>query len=198
MWVGKPAYLTTDPMTIQEGQWAITQAARDHHIKVRGPEHPGVNPSTQQPYRFDHPRGSPIKGTPRDGGSDHQSLPHQPLGAQTTIDVRGTKGFHCLSYHHLPQTEGSRVTGACYWQLHPCCPCQIDWRDPSIPSKGDNTKRMGALMKINLPVFKDKDAKDVVTYQSWRWDPTMYQCMGCRDLPSCHMLFGLCKATWVS
>ena len=36
-------------------------------------------------------------------------------------------------------------------------------------------------MKINLPVFKDKDAKDVVTYQSWRWDLTVYQCVGCRD-----------------
>ena len=36
-------------------------------------------------------------------------------------------------------------------------------------------------MKINLPVFKDEDAKDVVTYQSWRWDLTMYQHAGCRD-----------------
>ena len=36
-------------------------------------------------------------------------------------------------------------------------------------------------MKINLPIFKDKDAKDAVTYQSWRWDLTVYQCTGCRD-----------------
>ena len=36
-------------------------------------------------------------------------------------------------------------------------------------------------MKINLPVFKDKDAKDAVTYQSWRWDLTMYWHVGCRD-----------------
>ena len=36
-------------------------------------------------------------------------------------------------------------------------------------------------MKINLHVFKDKDAKDTVTYQSWRWDVTVYQCVGCRD-----------------
>ena len=36
-------------------------------------------------------------------------------------------------------------------------------------------------MKINLPVFKDKDAKDAVTYQSWRWDLTVYRCAGCRD-----------------
>ena len=36
-------------------------------------------------------------------------------------------------------------------------------------------------MKINLSVFKDKDAKDAVTYQSWRWDLTMYRYAGCRD-----------------
>ena len=36
-------------------------------------------------------------------------------------------------------------------------------------------------MKINLPIFKDEDAKDAVTYQSWRWDLTVYQHAGCRD-----------------
>ena len=36
-------------------------------------------------------------------------------------------------------------------------------------------------MKINLPVFKDEDATDMVTYQSWRWDLTVYQHVGCRD-----------------
>ena len=38
-----------------------------------------------------------------------------------------------------------------------------------------------AHMKINLPVFKDEDAKDAVAYHSWRWDSTIYQCVGCRD-----------------
>ena len=36
-------------------------------------------------------------------------------------------------------------------------------------------------MKINLPVFKDEDAKDAVTYQSWRWDLAVYWHAGCRD-----------------
>ena len=36
-------------------------------------------------------------------------------------------------------------------------------------------------MKINLPIFKDEDAKDAVMYQSWRWDLKVYQCAGCRD-----------------
>ena len=36
-------------------------------------------------------------------------------------------------------------------------------------------------MKINLPIFKDEDAKDEVTYQIWRWDLTVYRHAGCRD-----------------
>ena len=36
-------------------------------------------------------------------------------------------------------------------------------------------------MKINLPIFKDECANDAVTYQSWRWDLTVYRHAGCRD-----------------
>ena len=36
-------------------------------------------------------------------------------------------------------------------------------------------------MKRNLPVFKDEDAKEAVTYQSWRWDLIVYQQVGCGD-----------------
>ena len=36
-------------------------------------------------------------------------------------------------------------------------------------------------MKINLPVFKDEDAKDAVTFKSWRWDLMVYCHTRCRD-----------------
>ena len=36
-------------------------------------------------------------------------------------------------------------------------------------------------MKINLPVFKDEDTKDAVTYQSWCWNLTVYHCFRCQD-----------------
>ena len=49
------------------------------------------------------------------------------------------------------------------------------------PRQGRWHQEDGAHMKINLPVFKDEDAKDAVTYQSWRWDLTAYQHAGCRD-----------------
>ena len=36
-------------------------------------------------------------------------------------------------------------------------------------------------VKINLPNFKDEDAKDAVTYISWGWDLTVYRHARCRD-----------------
>ena len=35
--------------------------------------------------------------------------------------------------------------------------------------------------KIILPIFKDEDAKDLVTYQSLRWDLMVYWHARCRD-----------------
>ena len=40
MLVGKLAYLTADPMTLQEGKRAITWAISDNRVKARGPGHP--------------------------------------------------------------------------------------------------------------------------------------------------------------
>ena len=78
MWVGKSGHLAADPMTIQEGRQVIAQAVTDCQVRARGPGHPHVNPMAQQPFRFDHPRSSPIKDASEDGGSDHQPSPHHP------------------------------------------------------------------------------------------------------------------------
>ena len=51
-WVGKPAYLAADPLTIQEGWWEITWAITKCQKKARGPGTPHVNLSTPQPFRF--------------------------------------------------------------------------------------------------------------------------------------------------
>ena len=58
-WVGKLAYLTADPMTIQEGRRAIAQAISDNRVKARGPGCPQVNLLAQQPFKFNTPRASP-------------------------------------------------------------------------------------------------------------------------------------------
>ena len=69
-------------MTIQEGQQAITQSIMDCQVKVKGPGSPCVNLLAQQPFRFDHPRSSPIKDTPGDCGSHCQPSPHWPPRGQ--------------------------------------------------------------------------------------------------------------------
>ena len=73
-WVGKLAYLTTNPMTIQEGRRAIPQAVSDNRVKARGPRCPCVNPLAQQPFRFNVQRNSPLKDMPGDGISDYQPV----------------------------------------------------------------------------------------------------------------------------
>ena len=60
-WVGKLAYLTANPMTIQEGKRAIAQAVSDNRVKARGPEHPHVNLLAQQPFWLNALRTSPPK-----------------------------------------------------------------------------------------------------------------------------------------
>ena len=55
-----------------------------------------------------------------------------------------------------------------------------DWSEGSQHlQRGRQSGEARAHMKINLPVFKDEDAKDAVTYQSWRWDLMVYHCAGC-------------------
>ena len=49
MWVGKPPYLSANPMTIQEGRQEIGQTIKNYHVKVRGLGCPHVKLSTQHP-----------------------------------------------------------------------------------------------------------------------------------------------------
>ena len=58
-WVGKLAYLTADPMTLQEGKRAITHAVSEHGVEARGPGHPQVNLLAQLPFRFATSSASP-------------------------------------------------------------------------------------------------------------------------------------------
>ena len=39
-WVGRSAYLTADPMTLQEGKRAMAHAISDQGVKARGLGHP--------------------------------------------------------------------------------------------------------------------------------------------------------------
>ena len=75
MWVGKLAYLTTNPMTVQESRRAIAQAISDNRVKARGPGCPWVNLQAQQPFKFNTPRTSPPRDVPIHYGSDDEQTP---------------------------------------------------------------------------------------------------------------------------
>ena len=81
-WVGKLAYLTADPMTIQEGRRAIAQAISDNRVKARGPGCPWVNQPAQQPFKFNTPRTSPARDVSIHYGSDDEQTPQQPSQGQ--------------------------------------------------------------------------------------------------------------------
>ena len=78
MLVGKLAYLTAYPMTIQEGRRAIAQAISDNRVKARGPGCPQVNPPAQQPFKFSTPRTSPPRDVSIHYGSDDEQAPQWP------------------------------------------------------------------------------------------------------------------------
>ena len=63
----------------------------------------------------------------------------------------------------------------------------VSWRSDRSGGSGhshcgwQHGRESGGHMKINLPIFKDKDMKDAITYQSWCWDLTVYHYAGCWD-----------------
>ena len=92
-WVGKPAYLAAEPLTIQEGWQEIARAITKCQIKARGPGHPHVNLLTPQPFRFDQWGDSPQKDISRDANSDHKLSPCQPSRGQNHNRCRRDQGL---------------------------------------------------------------------------------------------------------
>ena len=87
--------------------------------------------------------------------------------ALTRLWVRGYQSSASTSsmVSARSNTSGGSRCLHCSWQCH---------------------RESGDHMKINLPVFKDEDTKDAVTYQSWHWDLTVYchaWCWDCTLLP---------------
>ena len=111
-WVGKSAYLTTDPMTLQEGKRAITHAIMDHGVKARGLGHPQVNLPAQPPFRFTTSRAS----LPGDHGPCMKSLmidrpSNGPLKAMAIIGGGETKDNNHPDINPLRQTKVSKAIG---------------------------------------------------------------------------------------
>ena len=103
---------------------------------------------------------------------------HNMAGTVARCDE--THGLCCP--HHLYWIMGLRVMAVqcqlplgcviMFWQIRELQACT---------QYNQCCKEPGGHMKINLPVFKDEDKKDAITYQSWHWDLMMYYHAGCQD-----------------
>ena len=195
-WVGKLAYLTTDPMMLQEGKRAMARAILDHRVKARGLVCPQVNLPAQQPFRFNTSRASPPGDQSAHEVPKDRWTPQQPSHGQGCNRRRRDQRPRSPRFPSPSPDQGfksdrssiSTTSSISSWSDH---------------SDGCGCSRRGRRhweethMKINLPIFKDEDAKDTVTYLSWRWDLTVYRHAGCRDctlLP--YVIRSLTRLSW--
>ena len=179
-WEGTSAYLAADSMTIQESKRAIAQAVLDHWVKARGPGCLQVNLPVQQPFWFNPSKSSPQKDASGDCGSDYPPSPHWP--SRGWEHNRGQRDQRPQSLQlPSPSPDHGFKSNRSLLSTTSLISSKSDQSDGSRHSRQGWWHQEEAHMKINLPIFKDEDAKDAVTYQSWRWDLIMYQCAGCRD-----------------
>ena len=59
VWVGKQSQLEAKPVSLGDGQWLITQAITEEHIKPRGPGCPHSIPPVTTPFNFCNQNSSP-------------------------------------------------------------------------------------------------------------------------------------------
>ena len=178
-WVGKPAYLTANPTTLPEGKRAITCAISDQRVKARGPGCPRVNPPAQQPFRFNISRTPP----PRDPLTQVEpegSTPQRPFRDQGRNRRRRDQRPRMPRIPSLSPDRGFESDQSST-SVASSMSSQSDHSNRSGHSRQGRRHREETRMKINLPIFKDEDAKEAVTYQSWRWDLMVYRHAGCRD-----------------
>ena len=134
MWVGKSAYLATDPMTIQEGKRAIAQAVSDHQVETRGPRCPNVNLPAQQPFQFNPPRSSPLKDVSGDCSSDYPPSPHWPSRGQECNRLQRDQRPHS-PWFPLPSPDHGFESNRSSLSTMSSMSSRSDWSDGSRCSR---------------------------------------------------------------
>ena len=90
------------------------------------------------------------------------------LEAKGVIGDEGTSDLSHPSFLPLPPDHGFKSDRSSI-STASLMSSQSDCSDGSRHSRQGRRHQEEMHMKINLPIFKDEDAKDAVTYQSWRW-----------------------------
>ena len=165
---------------LQEGKRAIAHAISDNRVKAKGLGCPWVNPSAQQPFRFNISRASPP------GDQSAHEVPEDRWTSQWPSHGQGCNRKRRDQRPRSPrfpsplpdqgfESDRSSISTAS------SISSQLDHSDGSGHSRRGRRYQEETRMKINLPIFKDEDTKDAVTYQSWTWDLIVYRRAGCRD-----------------
>ena len=133
------------------------------------------------PFWVDPPRSSPPKDASVDCSSDHPPSPYWPSrGQEHNRHWRDQRPWS--PWFPSPTPGHGFKSNRSSLLMTSSMLSRSDWSERSRHSRwGRWHWEERAHMKINLSIFKDEDAKDAVTYQSWRWNLTMYQHAGCRD-----------------
>ena len=90
------------------------------------------------------------------GDREHHGFLGTPLEAHPPLGGRSDQGSNQSSLH-------SMIMGTSWGSDRSAC------------------ARRGIWVKVNLPIFKDEKAKDVVTYHSLQWDAAIFQQSGWDD-----------------
>ena len=139
-----------------------------------------VNSLPQQPFQFNSLRNSPPKDVPRHDSSNYPWSPHMPSRGHKH-NRRWRDQRPQLPRFPSPSPDHGFKSDRSLLLMTSSMSSRSDHSDKSRHSRKGRQYQEETHMKINLPFFKDEDAKDAVTYQSWRWDLTVYQHAGCRD-----------------
>ena len=192
-WVSKWSQLSAKPASLGDGQWLIAQAITEGHREPRGPSHPHSIPPNSTLFNFHNqdlspwPANIPVASEWWEVPRLSPCLAHQEWGwawwqgwdwdqRQQELWVAPPQ-FPLLSSDHGFESDrslastSSSVASVSERSGGSRCPCCGWWPH----------RETGGHMKINLPVFKDDNTKDAITYQIWCWDITVYLCAGCQD-----------------
>ena len=171
----------------------IAQAITEGHIKPRGPGHPSTIPPASTPFNFCNQDSSPWKANllpatkwweiprlgPHPGYQEQGQTPQwgQNWGErQWELWAAPPQSHLHLSDHGFKSDRSSVSTSSSVASMSERSGgsrCPHHDQQPCRESRGH--------MKINLPIFKDEDTKDTITYQSWCWDLTVYHHTRCQD-----------------
>ena len=191
-WVGKQAQLNASAVSLWEGRSLIAQAITEWCIEARGPGHPQSCLPASPQFSF-HNQDEPTENVRTPTADEWMEVPRHtswasyyewgqalqcsqncthrqwdPLAASTpssspSLDCSFESDRSSVSTSSSVSSRSNRFGGSRCWHCGQCC-----WQPRHH-------------MKINLPVFRDEDKKDTVTYQSWHWDIMVYHQAGCWD-----------------